>query len=154
MAKGIWNARSVQEVSTKLHEHFTKCCLRTAFSQSHNPLLIPVDNCFSLIPVDNCFSLIPVDNRFSLILVDNRFSLIPVDNRFSLIPVDNRFSLIRVDNRFSLIPAALKGRQGMSDVIFLSGISELSFPISSLVFFCLVLLLFLCCHFSADGPFS
>ena len=28
------------------------------------------------------------------------------------------------------------------------------FPISSLVFFCLILLLFLSCHFSANGPFS
>ena len=46
----------------------------------------------------------------------------------------------------------------MSDVYLLSGISGPSFdspfPVSSLVFFCLVLLLFLSCHFSADGPFS
>ena len=48
-----------------------------------------------------------------------------------------------------------KGRSGMSDILLLSGISRLSFfflfPISSLVFFCLVLLLFLPCHFSANA---
>ena len=57
-----------------------------------------------------------------------------------------------------------KGRPGMSDVSLLSGISGLSFdspflsPLSlslSLVLFpCPVLLLFLSCHFSANGPFS
>ena len=39
----------------------------------------------------------------------------------------------------------------------LSGISGLSFDspfLSPLLFFCLVLLLFLSCHFSANGPFS
>ena len=39
----------------------------------------------------------------------------------------------------------------------LSGISGLSFDspfLSSLLFFCLVLLLFLSCHFSTNGPFS
>ena len=45
----------------------------------------------------------------------------------------------------------------MSDVPLLSGISGLSFdsPFLSplLFFFCLVLLLFLSCHFSANGPF-
>ena len=51
-----------------------------------------------------------------------------------------------------------EGRLGMSDVHLLSGISGLSFdsPFLSplLLFFCLVLLLFLSCHFSANGPFS
>ena len=46
----------------------------------------------------------------------------------------------------------------MSDIPLLSGISGLSFdsPFLSplLFFFCLVLLLFLSCHFSANGPFS
>ena len=47
----------------------------------------------------------------------------------------------------------------MSDVTLLSGISGLSFDSPFLspvffVFFCLVLLLFLSCHFSANGPFS
>ena len=48
----------------------------------------------------------------------------------------------------------------MSDVPLLSGISGLSFdfpflsPIAVFVSFCLVLLLFLSCHFSANGPFS
>ena len=47
----------------------------------------------------------------------------------------------------------------MSDVLLLSGIPGLSFdspfPVSSVVVvFCLVLLLFLSCHFSANGPFS
>ena len=50
-----------------------------------------------------------------------------------------------------------KGGWVMSDVIPLSGIPGLS-PDSSflspLLFFCLVLLLFLSCHFSANGPFS
>ena len=36
----------------------------------------------------------------------------------------------------------------------LSAVIWFPFPISSLVFFCLVLLLFLSCHFSANGPFS
>ena len=50
-----------------------------------------------------------------------------------------------------------EGSLGMSDVSFLSGISGLSFDspfLSPLLFFCLVLLLFLSCHFSANGPFS
>ena len=47
----------------------------------------------------------------------------------------------------------------MSDVALLSGISGLSFDspfLSPLLFFffCLVLLLFLSCHFSANCPFS
>ena len=44
----------------------------------------------------------------------------------------------------------------MSDVFPLSEISGLSFdfPFLSPLFFCLVLLLFLSDHFSADGPFS
>ena len=53
---------------------------------------------------------------------------------------------------------APEGRPGMSDVLLLSGISGLSFdsPFLSplLFFFCLVLLLFLSCHFPANGPFS
>jgi len=49
-------------------------------------------------------------------------------------------------------------RPGMSDVSLLSGISGLSFDSSFLsphllVFFCQVLMLFLSCHFSANGPF-
>ena len=50
-----------------------------------------------------------------------------------------------------------EGRLGMSDVTLLSGISGLSFDshfLPPLWFFCLVLLLFLTCHFSANGPFS
>ena len=49
------------------------------------------------------------------------------------------------------------GRPGMSDVSHLSWISGLSFDflfLSPLVFFCIVLLLFLSCNFSANGPFS
>ena len=52
---------------------------------------------------------------------------------------------------------APEGRPGMSDVSLLSGISGLSFDslfLSLLSFFCLVLLLLLFCHFSANGPFS
>ena len=42
----------------------------------------------------------------------------------------------------------------MSDVSLLSGISGLSFGDLLSCFYCLVLLLFLFCHFSANGPFS
>ena len=51
-------------------------------------------------------------------------------------------------------PSTPKGGQGMSDVSPLSGISGLSFDspfLSPLLFFCLVLLLFLSCRFSAIG---
>ena len=50
-----------------------------------------------------------------------------------------------------------EGRPGMSDVSLLSRISGLSFDspfLSPLIFFWLVLLLFLSCHFFANGPFS
>ena len=50
-----------------------------------------------------------------------------------------------------------KGMLGMSDATLPSGISGLSFDspfLSPLLFFCLFLLLFLSCHFSANGPFS
>ena len=47
-----------------------------------------------------------------------------------------------------------EGRLGMSYVSFLSGISGLSFWDLLSCFYCLVLLLFLFCHFSANGPFS
>ena len=53
---------------------------------------------------------------------------------------------------------SLKGGQGCRTFLPLSGLSGLSFdsPFLSLLswFFCLVLLLFLSCHFSASGPFS
>ena len=45
----------------------------------------------------------------------------------------------------------------MSDVHILPGISGLSFDspfLSPFLFFCLVLLLFVACHFSGNGPFS
>ena len=45
-----------------------------------------------------------------------------------------------------------KGRPGMSDVWNLRAVIWFPLLISSLVFFCLVLLLFLSCHFSANGP--
>ena len=51
----------------------------------------------------------------------------------------------------------LKGDQGCLMFLPLSGISGLLFDSSFLppvLFFCLVLLLFLSCHFSANGPFS
>ena len=54
-------------------------------------------------------------------------------------------------------PIYPEGRPGMSDISPLSGISGLSFDspfLSLLLFFCLVLLLFLPGHFSANGPFS
>ena len=47
-----------------------------------------------------------------------------------------------------------EGKLGMSDVSLLSGISGLSFWDLLSCFYCLVLLLFLFCHFSANGPFS
>ena len=49
------------------------------------------------------------------------------------------------------------GRPGISDVLSQSGISGLSFDspfLSPLLFFCLVLLFFPFCHFSANGPFA
>ena len=52
---------------------------------------------------------------------------------------------------------APKGKPGMSDITPLSGISGLSIDspfLSHLLFFWLVLLVFLSCHFSANGPFS
>ena len=52
---------------------------------------------------------------------------------------------------------ALKVKLGMSDVPpvwNLRTVFWFPFPVSSLVFFCLVLLPFLSCHFSANGPFS
>ena len=57
-----------------------------------------------------------------------------------------------------LLPVNPERRLGMSDVILLSEISGPSFDspfLYPLLFvFCLVLLLFLSCHFSANGPFS
>ena len=55
------------------------------------------------------------------------------------------------------LSATLKGGQGCLMSSTLSGISELPFdsPFQSpLWFFCLDVLLFLSCHFSANGPFS
>ena len=49
---------------------------------------------------------------------------------------------------------SVEGKLGMSDVSLLSGISGLSFWDLLSCFYCLVLLLFLFCHFSANGPFS
>ena len=68
----------------------------------------------------------------------------------------SRFSIPSV-SCFSLLDY-LEGRPGMSDVSLLSRISGLSFdsPFLSPLWgvFCLVLLLFPYCHFSANGPFS
>ena len=47
-----------------------------------------------------------------------------------------------------------EGSPGMFDGSLLSGISGLSFWDLLSCFFCLVLLLFLSCHFSANGSFS
>ena len=56
----------------------------------------------------------------------------------------------------SSCPCTPEGRSGMSDVSPLPGISGLSFDstlLSSLLFFCLVLLLFLSYLFLPAGPF-
>ena len=66
--------------------------------------------------------------------------------------------LTRIDGAGFLLHVTPEGRQGMSDVSPMSGISGLSFDstsilLSPLLFFCLVQLLFLSYRFMPAGPF-